>query len=211
MTEPGIREVVARTRATYNRNADEYATTTGRLAQFPGLDRELDRFLDALPAGPVLDLGCGAGRDTEYLVHRGVTVISGDLSERLLTMTRLRCAPAGVVQFDLTSLPFRDGVFAGVWACASVLHIPRRHHIEAFREVHRVLLPDGLAAISLKDGDEEAWMTGGRLSFPRWFSLRKPDSVVRELREAGFVRADVHPSGRGTWFIAEAMKGQDPH
>lgn len=209
--EPGIREVVARTRATYDQNADEYAMATGQLAQFPGLDLELDRFLGSLPAGPVLDLGCGAGRDTEYLGHRGATVIAGDLSERLLTMTRARCAPAGVVQFDLMSLPFRDGVFAGVWACASVLHLPRRHHVDAFREAHRVLLPGGLAAISLKEGDEEAWTTGGRLGSPRWFSLRQPGSVVGELREAGFVSTNVHPSGRGTWFIAEAVKGQAPH
>lgn len=208
---PDVREVVARTRVTYNRNADHYAMTTGRLAQFPGLDRELDRFLDALPPGRVLDLGCGAGRDTEYLVRRGATVISGDLSERLLAMTRARSAPAGAVQFDLMSLPFRDGAFAGVWACASVLHVPRLHHFGVFRGIHRVLVPGGLAAISLKEGDEEAWMTGGRLSSPRWFSLRRPDSVVRELREAGFAGADVHPSGRGTWFVVEATRGQDPH
>ncbi|MGW4115086.1 class I SAM-dependent methyltransferase [Actinosynnema sp. NPDC004786] len=211
MTQPQIQSIVASTRVTYNRNADEYATTTGNLAQFPGLDRELDRFLDALPTGRILDLGCGAGRDTEYFVRRGATVISGDLSERLLAMTRSRCAPKGSVQFDLMSLPFRDGTFAGVWACASVLHVPRRYHIEAFREVHRVLVPGGLTAISLKEGDEETWMTGGRLSFPRWFSLRRPEAVVRELHEVGFAKADVHPSGRGTWFIAEATRSQDPH
>ncbi|MGM1064613.1 class I SAM-dependent DNA methyltransferase [Saccharothrix sp. Mg75] len=201
------RGIARSTRRIYNERADEYATTTGHLDQFPGLALELDRFIDAVPRdGLVLDLGCGVGRDSEYLTARGATVIAGDLSERMLEMTRSRCDAVEVVQLDLLSLPFRGGVFGGVWACASVLHLPRRHHLEVFRELGRVLGPGGAVSISFKEGEAEGWMDGGRLSLQRWFSLRTRASVVSELQVAGFGSVRSTSSRRGTWFIVDAVK-----
>ncbi|MBP2340149.1 SAM-dependent methyltransferase [Saccharothrix coeruleofusca] len=206
LSDDEVEHIVRRTRRTYDQYAEEYVTTTGRLEQFPGLDRELDRFFDALPSGLVLELGCGAGRDVEHLIRRGAAVIAGDLSERLLRVTRARCATSAAVQLNLLSLPFAATTFAGVWACASVLHVPRSRHVQAFLEMHRVLIPGGVVAISLKEGDAEDWMHGGRLPSPRWFSLRTPDSVVSELESVGFRCTRVLPSGRGAWFVVEAVR-----
>ena len=199
-------QIVPAIRGIYNDHADEYALATERMDQFPGLDLDLDRFAGSLTHGPVLDLGCGTGRDTDYLTRKGVGVIAGDLSERLLMRTSSRCSPAGVVQLDLLNLPFADAAFAGVWACASVLHVPSLDHPRSFAEIHRVLRPGGFTAISLKAGTGEGWEAGKRLACPRWFSLRTPDSVVTELEAAGFAFADVVHSPRSTWFIAEAFK-----
>lgn len=198
--------IVPAIRKIYNDHADQYALATAKMTQFPGLNLDLDRFTGSLPGGPVLDLGCGAGRDTDYLTRRGVNVVAGDLSERLLTMTRRRCWPTAVVQLDLLNLPFADAVFAGVWACASVLHIPSLDHPRSFNEINRVLRPGGVAAISLQAGTDEGWKIGKRLTCPRWFSSRTPDSVVDELDAAGFTSVGVVHSPRGTWFIAEAVK-----
>ncbi|QFU85875.1 class I SAM-dependent methyltransferase [Amycolatopsis sp. YIM 10] len=194
------------TRSTYNEYADEFARATKTLDQFPGLDLELDRFAAELPGGPVLDLGCGAGRDTEYLLGKGLVVISGDISERMLEMSRSRCATAGIVQLNLLDLPFRDAVFAGVWACASVLHVPRRDHRRSFSEMKRVLRPGGTAAISFQAGDHEDWKTGRRLPCERWFSLRTSESVEADLLAVGFASASSAHSSRDDWFVAEALK-----
>ncbi|WP_409491912.1 class I SAM-dependent DNA methyltransferase [Amycolatopsis sp. cmx-11-12] len=203
--------LVSRNRRSYDECAAEYARSTDKLERFPGLDLELDRFLAALPAGAVLDLGCGAGRDAEYLIERGADVLAGDISAEMLRYTRRRCVLFGAVQCDLLALPLVSGVFAGVWACASVLHLPRRAHPVAFSEIHRVLAPGGAAAISLKAGEGEGWVRDTRISSPRWFSLRSPDAVVDELSAAGFVSVRVLPSGRATWFVVEAVKAQASH
>ncbi|MFI7119859.1 class I SAM-dependent methyltransferase [Amycolatopsis sp. NPDC049868] len=207
LNDAELRALVSSTRRAYDESAGAYVRTTGTLDLFPGLDHELDRFFDALPGSSVLDLGCGSGRDAEYLIGRGATVVAGDLSEELLRHTRCRCAVAGAVLCDLLTLPLAGGVFDGVWACASVLHLPSETHPHVFSEIHRVLTPGGVTAISLKEGDGEGWARSDRMPSPRWFSLRRPEAVVDELAAAGFVSAQVSPSGRGSWFVVEARKG----
>ncbi|MBN6034960.1 class I SAM-dependent methyltransferase [Amycolatopsis sp. 195334CR] len=202
----GAAEIARATRHTYNEYADQFEQATRTLDQFPGLDLELDRFAAALPSGPVLDLGCGAGRDTEYLLGKGLAVISGDISERMLEKTRTRCAAAEIVQLNLLDLPFRDAVFAGVWACASVLHVPRDDHRRSFSELKRVLRPGGTAAISLQAGDYDGWKTGRRLPCERWFALRTSESVEADLLAVGFISTTTVYSSRGDWFVTEALK-----
>jgi SAM-dependent methyltransferase len=206
LTGEELRALVSSTRRTYDENAAVYVRATDTLDKFPGLDRELDRFFAALPGGMVLDLGCGAGRDSEYLIRQGATVVASDVSGELLRHTRDRCTVFGAVQCDLLALPLAAGAFDGAWACASVLHLPSAAHPDAFSEIHRVLAPGGLAAISLKAGEGEGWMRDGRIPAPRWFSLRRPEIVVDELTGVGFASARILPSGRGTWFVIEAMK-----
>lgn len=54
----------------YASSAEDY---TARLPE--GINCDLPRFLDHLPAGAsVLELGCGAGRDAAYMLQRGFRV-----------------------------------------------------------------------------------------------------------------------------------------
>ncbi|WP_410646121.1 class I SAM-dependent methyltransferase [Amycolatopsis sp. cmx-4-54] len=211
LNDAALRALVSRNRSAYDESAAAFIRTTDTLDKFPGLDRELDRFFEALRGALVLDLGCGAGRDSEYLIERGAAVVATDLSEKLLRHTRCRCAAFGAVQCDLLALPFGAGVFDGVWACASVLHLPSEVHPHVFSEIHRVLAPRGVTAISLKEGDGEGWTRSARMPSSRWFSLRRPEVVVAELAATGFVSVRVLPSGRGNWFVVEARKAQASH
>jgi SAM-dependent methyltransferase len=206
MNEFTAPQIIAKTRQIYDEHIAEYETSTSRFDLFPGLDVELDRFFDRLPGITVLDLGCGVGRDTEHLTGRGAEVVAGDLSLRMLQRAHARCSRFTGVQLNLLELPFAVDSFDGVWACASILHVPREYHEQAFHEIYRVLARGGIAAISLKRGEGEGWMNGGRLSFPRWFSMRTPDAAAREMAGVGFASIQTLPSGRGDWFVIEATK-----
>jgi SAM-dependent methyltransferase len=199
--------VVAEMRVVYDRGAPAYVDTTGDLELFPGLDEELAHFGERTPAGgAVLDLGCGVGRDTEWLAARGFFVVPGDLSRSMLRISAQRVPAADHVQLDMTALPFRDAVFAGAWVCASMIHLPRCLLPAAVQDLHRVLRPGAAAAISMKEGGEEGWRVGTKLADERWFTDVSRHDFADLMRDAGFVRIVTVPSKRGSWFVAEGIR-----
>jgi hypothetical protein len=63
-----LREIQRQTRALYDHKSPDYAERTRNYDLFPGLNDEIDRFLTlSLPDLPLVDLGCGPGRDCLYL------------------------------------------------------------------------------------------------------------------------------------------------
>lgn len=201
--EPVVDDVVRVSRAWYDRKARDYDRRTGSYARFPGLIDEIGRFADDLTphTGPVLDLGCGTGRDTEFLHERGLPVVCADLSTAMLRATTARCqVPA--VQLDMRALPFRTGTLVGAWVCASLLHLPRTGIPAVLDELHRVLCVGGRVAVSMRQPveDEDGYQNG------RWFTYIDSEDFVELLGANGFTRCVAEPSGRGNWYIAHATK-----
>jgi SAM-dependent methyltransferase len=108
----------------------------------------LERFEVPEGAGPVLDIGCGAGRHLEALHHRGFRAVGLDLSQDLLRRAESRVA-GGVVRADMRRLPFREGVFgAAISMFTSFGYFPDPgENGEVLREAHRVTVPGGGLAI----------------------------------------------------------------
>lgn len=105
----------------------------------------------------VLDLGCGEGRHViNMYLHAKVTAVGVDLSHSDLLTTQARFAPFAqehdakqfyLQQADASCLPFADASFEKI-VCSEVLE-----HIENYpavlREIHRVLKPNGIFAVSV--------------------------------------------------------------
>lgn len=97
----------------------------------------------------ILDAGCGAGHLAEALVDRGATVVGLDVSHDMLRYARKRAPDADFVQADLGSdLSLIDDEFDGVTSSLAF------HYIEdwesLFRELRRVLRPDGWVVFSVQ-------------------------------------------------------------
>ena len=207
MNTPDIAAIQRATRALYDRQAAEYARSTDDYGLFPGLLAELDRFINrADRSRPLLDLGCGTGRDVAYLRKQGCTAVAADLSIQMLRTAGQWCAENQLppVQLSMLHLPFRSGIFGGVWVCASLLHVPRAGHDDVLGEIFRVLAPGATAAISMKAGRGEGWQHSASLPDRRWFTLVDPADFAARLRLAGFTRISCTFSGRKNWFVAEA-------
>lgn len=100
-------------------------------------------------AGPVLDLGCGAGHVARHLRGRfgAQSVVGVDLNFFLLLLARTRIAPgAEFVCCDIErDLPFPDASFGSAIA-SNVLHFlgAKRH---AVAELERVVAPGGMVGV----------------------------------------------------------------
>jgi SAM-dependent methyltransferase len=107
----------------------------------------------------ILDVGAGAGRHSFEALARGARVVASDLDEVVLkdvkqlgaAMILEGQAPAGAtldcVPADALHLPFPDATFDRIIASEVMEHIPNDE--DAMRELHRVVKPGGLVAVTV--------------------------------------------------------------
>jgi SAM-dependent methyltransferase len=185
--DPEFAQAVEITTATYDRVAANYAERnetraphwTERMEQFvaalsdaaagrplpdleqlgrPGDDATLDEYLLLVP---VLDAGCGPGRDARALAAHSLPVLGVDLSQGMLDEAIERTArrlPHGSIRYalmDLRRLELPDASCRGVWCSASLLHLPRRTAPRAMRELARVARSGAPLVVFLKTRRED--------------------------------------------------------
>ena len=96
-----------------------------------------EKFCGYIPSGGlILDLGCGSGRDAKiFSEERGYEVIGVDPSNNMLTIAKENAPNVEFKEMEAESLLFDSGEFDGVWACASLLHLPKSRLPGAIGEV----------------------------------------------------------------------------
>ena len=162
---------------------------------------EMARFTERLAAGArVLDAGCGPGRDAAWLAEQGYAAMGVDLSGGMLREGRARGVTVPLIQADIGHLPFEQGSFDGVWACASLLHIPRSRLPKVLQELARVVHP-GLFYAAVKGGSGHEWIesAGGRHLFVYW----RLSELRMAISGAGF-------EVLGCWETADRAGRQHP-
>lgn len=137
-----------KTLAFYDKNAEAYA------AQAWGFDLAAlhDRFLAHVPnGGHILDAGSGSGRDTFAFLHRGYRVTAFDGSVQLADLSAEATGqPTHVLRFD--QVDWRRQ-FDGVWASASLLHVPAEDLPDALGRLARSLVPGGTLLATFQEGE----------------------------------------------------------
>lgn len=191
------------TRQTY----DTYAAQIAERFWKTDLSRSWDAFGARLPEGAlVADLGCGPGRDTGHFTGRGFQVVGMDYSYGMLRQAAER-APAPYTQGDLRTLPFASGAFQGAWMSASLLHIPRGQVPGVLAEVRRVLKPEGVLYLGVKEGEGEVWE---RREGERFFTFFRVDEIHALLTSAGFTLLEkwLDHTPKVTWINLLARNTQ---
>ncbi|MDX3775708.1 class I SAM-dependent methyltransferase [Chromatiaceae bacterium AAb-1] len=132
----------------YNKNAGQFAAAT-LTVDMASLYNE---FLPLLPSGCcILDVGCGTGRDSRYFLSQGFTVVAFDASSemaRLATeLTGLQVKHTDFLSFSTTK------PFEGIWACASLLHVPATELSQTLTHLAAQLTSTGIFYCSFKYGE----------------------------------------------------------
>ena len=119
------------------------------------------------PGLPLLDAGCGRGRNTFYLSQVGFRVYACDLSSVALQVAKVYAEDAGVPVYlqaaDLTCLPYANDQFAAA-ICVHVLPYHRKADIiKCLWELRRVLQPDGWLYLDLLAPEDAEYGCGNKL------------------------------------------------
>ncbi|HEY4137189.1 MAG TPA: methyltransferase domain-containing protein [Casimicrobiaceae bacterium] len=190
MGDNDLEAIVARTLADYSRNASAFREGTR--------DHDVSQNIAALlaPIGGeapfvLLDLGCGPGRDLKALKALGHRPIGIEGSPEFVAMAR---ADSGceVWEQDFLRLALPMNYFDGVFANASLFHVPRRELPRVLGELNAALKTNGVLMSSNPRGrDEEGWHR------ERYGVFHSLESWRKFMTQAGFVELDHYyrPAG----------------
>lgn len=193
------KDVVEITRRTYDQIASDYSSTINELVSDSWigkfeqnlLDDFLSFFKSVVPR--ILDIGCGNGKDTAYLMQKGANVIGVDYSKGMLEEARNHVAKGVFIQMDMRNLQSPNEVFDGVWANGCIYHVPKNSLTTVLKEILRVLNPSGVLSFNFKLGIGEKLEDAPR-SFqrgPRFYAYYKKSEMKKFLRLAGFEVLDI--------------------
>jgi SAM-dependent methyltransferase len=184
-------ETSQRTLRHYDANAESFWQGT----RDHDVSQNIDALLSAMIGPPplrILEFGCGPGRDLVTLVARGHQAIGLDGSPRFVEMARARSGCEVWVQ-DFVELDLPPGYFDGIFANASLFHVPSKHLARVLFELRDTLKPGGVLFFSNPRGENEEGWSGER--YGCYFDLERWRSL---LTAAGYDEVDHYyrPAGR---------------
>lgn len=194
----------AGTVAFYDRNAASFAARTADLDMSPFYGRFLRH---VRPGGRVLDAGCGVGRDARAFAERGFGVIGFDASPAMVRLAGERVGGlAEIRHMRFEDVTWREE-FDGVWACASLLHVPSAEFAGVAARLAGALRPGGAWYMSFKLGRGERVAEGRRFTDHTEETLRRALAGGAVTLSEAWVSEDLRP-GRAAarWVNAMALR-----
>jgi SAM-dependent methyltransferase len=118
------------------------------------------KHIEGAPPFTILDFGCGPGRDLKAFTELGHVAVGLEGSARFAAMAR-EYSGCEVLEQDFLALDLPAARFDGVYANASLFHVPGRELPRVLRELHAALKPGGVLFSSNPRGaNEEGWNRG---------------------------------------------------
>jgi len=157
------------------------------------VSQNIQALLSRLPPGRrrILDFGCGPGRDLAAFVALGNEAVGLDGSARFVEMAR-RHSGCEVLLQDFLALDLPAASFDGIFANASIFHVPAQELPRVLGELHAALRSGGAFFSSNPHGrNQEGW------NGSRYGTYLDVDTWRRHMTRAGFRELDHYyrPTG----------------
>ena len=175
------------------------------------VDQNLDALLRALGPGRhrILDFGCGPGRDLISLPERGHEAIGLDGTDRFVEMARAHSG-CEVLHQDFLALSLEPASLDGIFANASLFHVPTSELPRVLGELEQALRPGGVLFSSNPRGNNQEGWNGAR--YGAYHDLAAWSAY---LADAGFTEVEHYyrptglPRSEQPWLASVWRKAAD--
>ena len=169
--------------------------------------KEFETFKKLLPKGKVLEIGCGGGRDAKVLISMGYKYIGTDIANEFIKVAKQVVPEGKFLTRNVYNLSFDNIKFDGFWASGIFIHIPKNRIDLTLQELRRVVRPNGVGFISVKQGKGESiideYFAGKKRGKRFWALYDKAafDEILRRNKMNILYFRKWAISKRTTWLI----------
>lgn len=158
--------------------------------------------------GRILDVGSGGGYKSRYLIQKGFQVVGIDSSEKLIEIAKEEVPEARFIVMDMRDADTLEQEFDGIFAQASLLHIPKKEVLKVLTTLNVKLRRGGYLYVAVKEGwsgrpDEEIKEENDYgYVYKRFFSYYTMTELKDYFEQLGLtiVYEDIHKSGQTNWL-----------
>ena len=193
----------------YNERAEDFREGTQGHDVSQNIAALLKHIEGKLPLA-ILDFGCGPGRDLKAFVELGHAPIGLEGSERFVIMAREEGFEVWEQNFLALDLP--DNRFDGIFANASLFHVPSQELPRVLLELHATLKPRGVLFSSNPHGhNEEGWHHGRYGVYHDLETWRRYMREARFFELAHYYRPAGLPREKQPWLASVWRKEAQSH
>ena len=173
----------------YNKNADSFFKRTINHI----ITDTQKSFCEKIPKnGRILDFGCGSGRDSKLFINMGYEVDAIDGSIEICKVA------SSYIGINVKHMLFQDlkekEKYDGIWACSSILHLPKKELIDVLKKMSDALKTRGIIYTSFKYGDFEGERNERHFTD---FTEKSFNSFIKDIKELKILECwitnDVRP------------------
>ena len=196
-----LQELTRRTIGHYEFNAESYRTGTAD----HDVSQNYAALLDAIETEKpfkILDLGCGPGRDLKYLKSLGHIPVGVEGSETFVEVAT-KLSGCDVYHMDFIKLDLPQAQYDGIFANATLFHIPRQEIKRVMMELYDSLKERGVLFCSNPRGNNQEGFSGERYGFYYNWNTWKEICLKAGFEEVRcFLRPDGIPDEERPWLAS---------
>jgi len=152
----------------------------------------------------VLELGAGAGLDSQFFKENGFKVLATDLSDEMIKMCQKRGLEAST--FDLYDLESLIKKFDAIFSLNVLLHVPRKDIEKVLTGIYNTLNDNGIFFYGVYGGieEEKTIIDKSKMGLPRFFSFLSDKTILQVVKDKfeviKFETVDVQGKQKGFHF-----------
>lgn len=158
----------------------------------------------------VLELGAGAGLDSQFFKKNGFEVLATDLSDEMIKMCQKRGLEATI--FDLYDLEKLGRKFDAIFSLNALLHVPRKDIKKVLEGIYNTLNDNGIFFFGVYGGieEEKTIIDKSKMGLPRFFSFLSDETILEIVKDKfeiiKFETIDVQGKQKGFHFQSLFLK-----
>jgi len=160
----------------YDKHVEKYFESGGVV-----LENKMNKFIELLQGNKILDVACGPGHDTDYLMKKGFNCLGIDLSKKMIEFAKKRHKGKFRVA-DFLNLKFKENSFDGIWCSSAFTHIDKSDLSKTLLDFKRISKSNGIFGIIVPENQERKQ----KKSDSRIFTMFEKEELENYLTESGF-------------------------